>query len=288
MPALPDRRGRPCPTPPTSSSSVAATPGINAARELADAGHRGHPARGAHARLGRVDPERRHRPPRLQAGARRRSSSATAERPARRCTAETLESYALVKRLDRRRGHRLRLPRSSATSSSRTAPSHVDDLEAAAAEPRVGRRDRGRSIPRERIREEIGTDAYYGGARRRRQRRSSTRAGTSPASPRPPTGPAPTCTRASARPRSAGRPTAGSSSRPSAARSSPATSSSPRTATRTASRRRCAAGSSRSGATSSRASHCPRTWHASSPRTAARSSTRRTSCTTGTSRRTAG
>ena len=48
------------------------------------------------------------------------------------------------------------------------------------------------------LHEEIGSDAYHGGARRARAAACSTRAATSRAWPRPPIGPAPTCTRASA------------------------------------------------------------------------------------------
>ena len=114
---------------------------------------------------------------------------------------ETLDSYALVKRLiadeaidcDFREVGHLELA---------YAPSHVADLEHARDEPRLGRCRLRRSCPRERIREEIGSDAYYGALVVRRQR------------PPPPgsllrrprrgrgLGPGRTCTRASARRRS--------------------------------------------------------------------------------------
>ena len=110
MAPLPDRSGATCRTPPTSSSSVAGTPGSRRPR----AGHVG------------ASPSRSSRRTR-SAGARRRataasstpatsgapisSSSATAWRPAGRCTRRRSTRTQLVKRLIADRVDRLRLPR---------------------------------------------------------------------------------------------------------------------------------------------------------------------------------
>ena len=66
MPALPDRSGRDLPDAADVVVIGGGYAGINAARELARAGRRGHAARGADAGLGRLDPERRDRPRGLQ------------------------------------------------------------------------------------------------------------------------------------------------------------------------------------------------------------------------------
>ena len=146
--------------------------------------------------------------------ARRRTRPSSGSSPTRRSTATSARSATS--------SSRMRL----ATSRSWSTPARAWRSSASTAR---------RSCPRERIREEIGSDAYYGALAVDRAAGCSTRAATSPAWPPPRTAPAPTSTRASVRGRSGARPTGGSSSRPTAARSSPATSSSPRTATRTGS-----------------------------------------------------
>ena len=116
---------------------------------------------------------------------------------------ETLESYALVKRLiadeaidcDFREVGHLELA---------YAPSHVAELEHARDEPRLGRRDRRRSS---RASASARRSAPTPTTARSRSRAAgcSTRAATSPGSPRPRTAPARTSTRASGRPRSDAR-----------------------------------------------------------------------------------
>ena len=188
---------------------------------------------------------------------------------------------------DRRRGDRLRLPRASATSSSRTPRPTCAELEHAQASL-ASMGVETTMVPRDRIRDGDRLGRLLRRAGRPEQRAAPPGPVLRRARRRRPTAPAPTCTRASARGRSGAGPTAGSRSRRSAARSWRVTCSSARTATPTAPCRRCAGGSSRSGATSSPASHSPRSWHASSRRRAARSSIPRTSCTTGTCRRIGG
>ena len=142
-------------------------------------------------------------------------------------------------------------------------------------------------VAREELRQEIGSDAYFGGLVV--ERSGGLHPGSSwRVSRRSPPLPGPTSTRASVPGRSAGRRTAARSSRHPDKPSSPATSSSPRTATRTAWPPRSGAGSCRSAATSSPPTRCPRTSRPRSARAAGCSSTRRTSSTTGGSRRTAG
>ena len=113
-------------------------------------------------------------------------------------------------------------------------------------------------VAREDLREEIGSDAYFGGLVV--ERSGGLHPGSSwRVSRRSPPLPGPTSTRASVPGRSAGRRTAARSSRHPDKPSSPATSSSPRTATRTAWPPRSGAGSCRSAATSSPPTRCPRT-----------------------------
>ena len=285
MPALPDRSGRAMPDTADVVVIGGGYAGINAAREL---GRRGVAVTlleahtlgwGASTRNGGI----------VHGGYKwgpRELLKRYGEEVGRALYRETLESYALVKRLiadeaidcDFREVGHLELA---------YAPSHVAEL----AGTQAGLASVGvesTMIPRDRIRDEIGTDAYYGalaiegsgllhpGRVLRRSRRHRPRM------------PGPTSTRASGRDPSGARRTGASSSRPSAARSSPGTCSSPRTGTRTGSCRPSAGGSSRSGATSSRASRFRRTSRARSRQRAAPSSTRRTSSTTGTCRRTAG
>ena len=217
---------------------------------------RGHAAGGAHARLGRLDAERRHRPRRLQV---ERPPAHQALR--RRDRQGALPGDARLLRAgqatDRGGGDRLRLPRGrpprARLCARRTSPS-------SSTRGRAWRRSACSStvVPRERIREEIGTDAYFGAlavegsgllhpgryfaglvaaadARRRGPARRRPRAIASGAQG---DGRFVVETTRGADPRAA-------------------TCSSPRTATRTASSRRSGAGSSRSARTSSRREPLP-------------------------------
>ena len=285
MPDLPDRRGRPLPDAADVVVVGGGYTGITAARELA--------RRGASVTLleaetlgfggstrngGIVHPGYKWGP--------RALVKRYGEETGKALFRDTLDAYALVKRLIADESIDCEL-RECGSLDLAWGANHVDDLvEAGRTLADFG--VESTFVPRERLREEIGSDAYHGGLaapagrpapprqvlRRARGRRGHGRRG--PPRGRPGDG----------RPAPGRRPA--SSSRPTAARSSRRTSSSGRTATRTASCRRFAAGSSRSGATSSRPSHSPRSWHGSSRRRAGRSSTRRTSSTTGTCRRTAG
>ena len=287
MPALPDRSGRDLPAAADVVVIGGGYAGINAARELAARGVavtllEAHTLGwGASTRNGGI----------VHAGykwsARELIKRYGAE-TGRALYQETLDSYQLVKRADRRASDRLRLPRGRATSSSptrrRTSPSSsmratslasvgvTRDRRAARADPR-GDRHATRTTARSWS----------------RAAGCSIPAGTSPGWPPRPTAPAPTCTRASGHGRSAARPTVASSSRRRVAPSSPATCSSRRTATPTGWRRRCAAGSWASARSSSPREPLPED---AGPRALAegprRSSTRRTSCTTGTCRPIAG
>ena len=212
MPALPDRSGRPLPDTADVVVIGGGYAGINAARELARRGTAVTLLEAHTLGLGRLDPERRHRPRRATSGDRPRCSSATATVTGRALYRETLESYATRQAAHRRRGHRLRLPRGR-PSRARLRPVARPRARARPGQPRVRRRRRRRS------------SRATGSARRSaptpttgrwpsRAAACSTRAATSPGSPRPRTGPARTCTRASGRRRSGGRATGGSSSRP--------------------------------------------------------------------------
>ena len=286
MPPLPDRSGGRCRTRPTSSSSAAATPGSTRPASSPRRGARS-PSLEAHTLgLGRLDAQRRHRPPRLQVGPAPSSSSATARRPAGRCTARRSTRYDARQAADRRRGDRLRVPRvrlprarlgavarrRPPAAARRPAAVGVDG--AVVPRERLARRDRLGRLPRR-----AGGPAAAG---------CSTRASTSPAWSRPPSGPARTSTRASARGRSGARRTAGSSSRPSAARSSRGTSfvatNGYTDGVAPTLRRRVIPIGSYIIATEP----LPEELARSSRRRAGRSSTRRTSSTTGTSRPTAG
>ena len=193
-------------TPPTSSSSAAATPGSTppassrrrgVAVTLLEAETLGF---GASTRNGGI----------VHAGYKwgpRELIERYGEDTGRALYRETLDGYETVKRLIadeaidcefREVGH-LELA---------YAPSHVRRPRARAREPGVVRRRVASFVPRERIREEIGSDAYFG-ALVVPAAGCSTRAATSPGSPPRRTAPAPTCTRASGRARSGGRPTGG-------------------------------------------------------------------------------
>ena len=193
-------------------------------------------------------------------GARPTCSAATARRPA-----PALPGHARLFRsrspADRRGFDRLRLARARhARAGIRGLPrgrprGHPRRLSTVGMEARI--------LPRERIREEIGSDAYYG-ALAVDVGGCSTRPAITQASPRPPTVPARTCMRGSVHARSGARPTAGSSSRRRGsilAREVLVA----RTATRTAWRQASGDGSCRSAATSSPASHSPRTSRELSP-----------------------
>ena len=111
MPALPDRVGAcRCPTRPTSSSSVAATPGSTPRASWRVAGSAVTLLEAEHARLGRLDPQRRDRPCGLQVGPAR---AHRALRRGDRRGALPRDARRLRDRqaADRRRGDRLRLPR---------------------------------------------------------------------------------------------------------------------------------------------------------------------------------
>ena len=251
-----------CPIRRTSSSIGGGYAGINAARELATRGRGGRRSsrrtRSAGARrratAGSSMP--------ATSGARPRSSSSTARRPARALYQETLESYELVKRLIadeaidcdfREHGH-LELAYGA---------SHVAELEEA-RESLASVGVAARIVPRERIREEIGSDAYYGGLAvpdsgllHPGRYFAGLAGGRRPGRRRPPRG----------RPGDSDPPAGRRAVR---GRDRPRRDPGPRRLRRHErlhGRRRAhrsAAGSSRSGATSSRASHSPRTWHASS------------------------
>ena len=285
MPALPDRSGRPLPDTADVVVIGGGYAGINAARELA----RGAPR----SRCSRRTRSAGARPPATAAsstpatsGARPRSSS----------------SYGAGDRQGALPGD----PRRRTSWSSGSSPTRPSTATSASRPSRARLRRRRTSgsragaqslasvgvtadlIPRERIREEIGSDAYYGALavpdsglvhpgplfRRAGGGRGSRRRG--PPRGRPGDGDPPAGRRAVRR---RDRPRRD----PRARRL--------RRHERLHGRRRAVAAAPdhrRSRATSSRASRSPRTWRGSSRRTAARSSTRRTTCTTGTSRPTAG
>ena len=115
-----------------------------------------------HARLGRLDAERRHRAIPASSGAPRARRSATARSSARASTASRSRRTTLVATLIGRRGHRRRLPRVRLPRARLGAVPRRD----------FDRRPRTRSrrsaspahvVPRDELRDEIGTDAYHGG-----------------------------------------------------------------------------------------------------------------------------
>ena len=291
------RRCRPCPTDRAATCRTRTDvvvigggyAGINAARELARRGRQGHAARGARrsgsgrsTRNGGI----------VHAGYKwsaRELIKRYGEDTGRALYQETLDAYQTGQAADRRARRSTASSARSATSSSRMPRATSPELEHARDSLALRSASESTLVPRERIREEIGTDAYYGGLRRRRQRAAPSRASTSPAWPRPPT-------RAGAdlhegvrartiRRQADGRFVVETTRGAILARDVLVATNG---YTDGVAARRSAAGSSRSAATSSRPSRSPRTWPASSRRRAGRSSTRRTSCTTGTSRPTAG
>ena len=97
--------------------SAAATQGSPPRGSSPGAARRSTLLEARHARLRRLDPERRHRPSRLQVGTARRCSGATARRPARALYRDTLDAYDARQAADRRRGDRLRVARVRLRSS---------------------------------------------------------------------------------------------------------------------------------------------------------------------------
>ena len=275
MPPLPDRRDRP----------LAGIGGRRRRRRRLHGHHRGpgarptrrigQPPRGGDAGLRRLHAERRHRPPRLQvgtAGARRALRRGDGPRAVPRDARRVRAGQAT----HRRRGDRLRIPRAR-LSRPRLRP--VACRRPARSRPRASSSFgvEASFVPRERLREEIGSRRVPRRAGRSRERaappgqvlrRARCRGGARRRRP---------SRRRPGADRSGARPTGGWSSRRIAAPSSRRTSSSGPTATPTGSCRRCAGGSSRSAATSSRRSHSRRSSRRSSRRRAGRSSTRRTS-----------
>ena len=159
MPPMPDRSGRPLPDSADVVVIGGGYAGINAARELASRGTavtllEAHTLGwGASTRNGGIV----HAGYKWSAG---QLIERYGEETGRALYAETLESYALVRTLiaehgiacDFREGGHLELA---------YAPSHVPELEHARSNlAAVG--VASVVVPRERIREEIGTDAYYG------------------------------------------------------------------------------------------------------------------------------
>ena len=196
MPPLADRSGRGLPDTADVVVVGGGYAGITAARELARRGRRRHrSSRRRRSASGRRPGTAGSSIP-ATSGDRASSSSATGRRPARALYEDTLAGYETVKRLiaeeaidcEFREVGYLELAyaphRTSATSSS-----------SATAWPRSA--STTLVVPREKLREEIGSDAYYGGARRPGQRPPPSGPLLRRARRRPPTGPAPTCTRAS-------------------------------------------------------------------------------------------
>jgi glycine/D-amino acid oxidase-like deaminating enzyme len=160
MPALPDRRGRPLPDTAEVVVIGGGYTGVNAARELARAGaavtllEAETLGFGASTRNGGiVHPGYKWGPTALI----ERYGEATG----RALYGETLEAYELVKRLIADEAIDCEF-RQTGYLELAYGPSHVEDLhEAIASLSVVG--GQARFVPRERLREEIGSDAYYGG-----------------------------------------------------------------------------------------------------------------------------
>ena len=159
MPALHDRSGRPLPSTADVVVIGGGYAGVTAARELARRGRRRHAPRGPHARLGRIDAQRRHRPRRLQM---ERGPADQALRAGHRSRPVPGDARLVPAReaVDRGRGA------STATSASRPpgarvcAPHVLSWSMPARASPRSAS-DR-RSCPASSIHAEIGSDAYFG------------------------------------------------------------------------------------------------------------------------------
>ena len=114
--------------------------------------------RGGNAGLGRVHPQRRHRPRRVQVE-RRRAHRAVRRGDRPGAVPGDARLVRAREAAHRRRGHRLRLPRSRPPRARLRAFAWPDSSTRGPASPRsVSARPRAR----ERVREEIGTDAYYG------------------------------------------------------------------------------------------------------------------------------
>ena len=281
-------RGRDLPDSRTSSSSVAATPGSTRPGS-SRARRRGHAPRGADARLGRRRRATAGSSTRATSGARGSSikrygeETRTGPLPARRSTATRLVKRLIADEVDRLRVPRVRLPRarlgararrrSRAAAGETLAAFGVDgDVRPARAAPRG---DRDRRLPRRPGRARAAAcstrASYFAGLAAAADRAGADLHEGVRATADPPPGRRPLRRRDRTR-RDPGARRLRRHERLHRRRRA----------------RRCAAGSSRSGATSSRPSRSPRSWRASSRRRAGRSSTRRTSCSTGTSRRTAG
>ena len=92
MPALPDRSGRPLPDAADVVVIGGGYAGINAARELARRGVAVTLARGRDARLGALDPQRRHRPSPATSGDRAQLIKRYGEETGRALYRETLDA----------------------------------------------------------------------------------------------------------------------------------------------------------------------------------------------------
>ena len=184
MPALPDRSGRAAPRPDRRRRHRWRLRGHQRRPRAGPARRRGHPARDPHAGLGRLDPQRRDRPRRLQVERPR------AHREVRRGHRQgALPGDARLvpagQAAHRRRGHRVRVPR------GRPPRAGVRPVARPGARPRPGQPGRRRrDVLRRAARADPRGDRHrrvLRRARRRGQRPAPSRASTSPGWPPRPT-----------------------------------------------------------------------------------------------------